>query len=456
MSDMDPITERLFTRREVLKAGIALGGVAVAGPLIAACGSKSTPSGTASSGGGGSVLLGSFDDPMLALVQKNILPQFEKETGIHVQWLGGDFSTFFQKGLNDGLAHGGSYDIYLMDDGWVPQYAASGILVDLSKEGMQPDTDFQPDWADLGYWPPKSGPRMKAFASATPTLIALPAVGDFETLTYRNDIYKAADVATWESLVSVGKQAMSTHPGHFAYVYPGAVGNAIVASFRDIQLAFGGQYFDDQWNVTFNDAIGQRAGKFLIETLGPLAPKGIAAFGNTEQAASFESGASYSSIQYSAAARFQDNPTLTKVYGKTAHAVVPKESSSSPAAKGQSGMWMAGISTSAPNKANAIKFLQWFTSNKVQIEMARFNITPVKVPAFDDPVAQGKYPFLAAGAEQIKIGLASKPRTPDWSKVEDLLGTQLNLALGRGKLGNALDVAAKQVTAYFKAQGYFA
>jgi multiple sugar transport system substrate-binding protein len=118
-------------------------------------------------------------------------------------------------------------------------------------------------------------------------------------------------------------------------------------------------------------------------------------------------------------------------------------------------MWIAGVSTSAPNKANAIKFLKWFTSNRIQVEMVRAGSTPVTVPAFNDPVAQSKSLWLPVAAKQIALGLGSKPRTPDWSKVEELLSIQLNKALQRKSLGNALDVAATQVTAYLKKQGYY-
>ena len=39
-----------------------------------------------------------------------------------------------------------------------------------------------------------------------------------------------------------------------------------------------------------------------------------------------------------------------------------------------------------------------------------------------------------------------RPRTPDWAKIEELLGIQLNKALQAGKGGGAaLDVAAAQV-----------
>jgi multiple sugar transport system substrate-binding protein len=79
----------------------------------------------------------------------------------------------------------------------------------------------------------------------------------------------------------------------------------------------------------------------------------------------------------------------------------------------------------------------------------------VKTPSFADEQAQAKDPWLVVASEQLALGLGGKPRTPDWSKVEELLSVQLNTALLRGSLGDALDVAAADVTDYFTAQGYY-
>jgi multiple sugar transport system substrate-binding protein len=450
MTEMGRIFERPMTRRQVMKTGIGIGGVALAAPLLAACTSGDGGGGGGGGGGSGKVLLGTFDDPLLDGFKNTIIPLYKEETGIEVELLIDDFTTFFQKGLNDGISQAGEYDIYFMDDGWVPQYASTGILANLGKEGVQADSEFVPEWLDLGYWPPKTGPRIKGFEDDEPVLIGVPAVGDFETLTYRTDVFPSAP-KTWDELVQIAQQKQDPAKGQYGFVFRGAVGNAIAAAWYNVALAFGATHFDDQWNVTFNDEVGTRTGKFLIETLGPLAPPGVVEFDSTQEAASFLGGESFSAIQYSGNAMLQDQPDQTKVFGKTAHATVPKDVE----ARGQSGIWVAGISTSAPNREGAVKFLQWYTQTRVQVEMVRAGTTPVKTPAFEDAKAQADNPWLPVASEQIALGLGSKPRTGDWSKVEELLSTELNIALQRGTLGDALDVAATKTTDYLTQQGYY-
>ena len=58
--------------------------------------------------------------------------------------------------------------------------------------------------------------------------------------------------------------------------------------------------------------------------------------------------------------------------------------------------------------------------------------------------------------QQADAGVLPRPRTPDWAKVEELLGIELNKALQAGSGGGAaLDAAAGKVTAYLKQAGYY-
>ena len=57
---------------------------------------------------------------------------------------------------------------------------------------------------------------------------------------------------------------------------------------------------------------------------------------------------------------------------------------------------------------------------------------------------------------QLNAGAQARPRTPDWSKVESIIGTELNMALAAGSGGGAaLDTAATQVKDYLTQQGYY-
>jgi multiple sugar transport system substrate-binding protein len=70
-------------------------------------------------------------------------------------------------------------------------------------------------------------------------------------------------------------------------------------------------------------------------------------------------------------------------------------------------------------------------------------------------VAIRKNRLQTAILAQLNAGALPRPRTPDWAKVEDILGTELNLALSAGTVGSHLNSAAQQVTSYLKKNGYY-
>jgi multiple sugar transport system substrate-binding protein len=468
MSD-DHILSRHLTRRDVLRLGAALGGVAAAGAVLAACGpaASSAPAASASAApassavasaaaspsaaqAGGKLVIGAFEDGAITVFKK-IIPLFESATGTKVEFLTEPYDSFFAKAFQDGTSKAGQFDIYIMDDPWIPQYAAAGILEDLGPHGIEMDADFPGPFADLGFWPPREGPRVKGFETEEPKLVALPTIGDLQTLTYRNDVFPAAP-ATWDDLVSQGKAAMASGKIKYGIVFRGVKGNPIVTSFYPIFRSFAADFFDDKWTPIFNSAEGKQAADFFVTTLRALAPKGVAEFDSTQEGAAILGGDAAAIIQYSGNAIKSDDPAQSKVVGKLDFSVVPKQKS----AIAQIGIFIHGVSASAPNKDNAIAFMKWLASNDAQIALARAGDLPVKTSAFSDPEAVKNLRLLPVALAQLNAGAQARPRTPDWNKVESIIGTELNIALAAGSGGGAaMDTAATKVKDYLTQQGYY-
>ena len=90
--------------------------------------------------GGGKLVIGAFEDGALTPFKQTILPMFEQATGTKVQFLTEPYDSFFAKAFQDGQSKAGQYDIYIMDDPWIPQFAAAGILEDLGAHGITADS----------------------------------------------------------------------------------------------------------------------------------------------------------------------------------------------------------------------------------------------------------------------------------------------------------------------------
>src|SRR5256885_6460934 len=185
-----------MNRRTLLKGSAALG-------LGAAVMTKARPARAA----GGKVIIGAFADGGLAPFKEKIIPLAKQEGGFEIEYLEDEYGVTLEKWFADAKNAAGQYDIYLLDDPWVPQFGAAEVLEDWGAAGIDTSgSDWIASMADMGWWPPRQGPRVKGFESAKPTLICLPFVGDLQTLTYRNDVYTNGAPKTWDELIAKGKE----------------------------------------------------------------------------------------------------------------------------------------------------------------------------------------------------------------------------------------------------------
>jgi multiple sugar transport system substrate-binding protein len=441
--------KRALTRKQFVTT--AVGAAVAVTPLLSGAARAATYRTAATARAAkGKVVIGAFKDGGLTPFKDKIIPLFQRETGIKVEFLEDDYSTFFEKAFQDGVAKAGQFDVYVMDDPWIPQYSSAPVLQNLSKLGFQPDSDYMKPFLDLGWWPPKSGPRLPQFKNATPQLYALPFVGDMQSLTYRKDAFGHSP-KTWTELVTVAKAKMKP-PQSYGYVFRGVKGNSIVASWFPVFRSQGGRIFDNNWKVIWNNAAGKRATEFFVHTLKSIAPPGIVEYDSVQEGAAILGGKALSIVQYSGNAIKSDDPKQSKEAGKLDFGIVPRGPGGSIA---QIGIFSSGISVSAPNQDNAVAFQKWFVTKKAQIALARAGSLPVKRSAFLDQTAAKHNRLQKTILAQLNAGAEARPRTPDWAKVEDILGTELNKALAAGTVGNHLDSAASQATAFLKKNGYY-
>ena len=435
-------TRRGISRRKVLKGGAAT--LAVGSGLMTSL-AKTTPARAA----GGKVIIGAFADGGLTPFKQKIIP-LAKAAGFDITFLEDEYGVTLEKFFTDAQNKAGQYDLYLLDDPWVPQFGAADVLEDLGAGGIDGNSkDWIGSMMDMGFWPPRQGPRVKGFESAEPKLICVPFVGDLQTMTFRNDVYGSAP-ATWDEVIAKGKEGVAAGKIKYPVVFRGVSGNPIVTSWYPVFLSYGGDFFDDKWNVTFNSDVGKASADFFVGTMKANTAPGVVEFDSDQEGAAILGGDAGCIIQYTGNALKADDPSQTKVAGKLDFGVVPKQVK----AISQMGIFISGVPKSAPNKQNAIDFLKWYTSAEIQGKLAEAGSVPVTRSGFG--VSDPGNRLIPVCLKQLDAGSLPRPRTPDWAKVEELLGIELNKALQAGSGGGqALDNAAKQVTAYLTQAGYY-
>ena len=431
---------RPISRRSLLQGSAALA-------MTAAMGGISTAPARAA---GGKLIIGAFADGGMTPFKEKIIP-LAKAQGFDITYLEDEYGVTLEKWFADAQNSAGQYDMYILDDPWVPQFGAAGVLEDLGAAGIDgTSSDWVGPLIDMGFWPPRQGPRVKGFESAKPTLVTVPFVGDLQTLTYRNDVFTDGAPKTWDELIAKGKEGVAAGKIKYPVVFRGVSGNPIVTSWYPVFLSYGGAFFDDKWNVTFNNDKGKAAAEFFVGTMKQNAPPGVVEFDSDQEGASILGGDAGAIVQYSGNALKSDDSSQTKVPGKLDFGVVPKVEK----AIAQIGIFIAGVPKSAPNKQTAIDFLKWYTSADTQAKLSEAGSIPVTRSGFavKDPGNR----LIPVALQQLDAGALPRPRMPDWAKVEELLGVQLNKALQAGSGGGAaLDVAAQQVTDYLKQAGYY-
>ena len=452
MSDSDGTAvagETRITRRTVLKRG-AVGVAVVYGSTIGFAPKMARAARTA-----GSITMGSFQDNAMAPIRDYFNKLFTKETGIAVKYNETNYDTWYQNAKNDGLNKTGAYDIYVMDDNWVPEFAAGRIIQSLDKLGFKRNPDILEKGVEQGLWPPKHGARMKAFAKATPELYAIVNIDDVEILYYNKDYFPNAP-QTWDDIYKVAK-AKSNPPKLYGWSARGVKGNPIVQTYLPLMSAYGANFVNPDWSPGFAGAAGVAALERLFSFI-PYMPKAVAEFDTDQETQALLQGKCTALTEYTGLVHQIDNPSASKVIGKINTAATPKQERSGPAI----GTFICGIASGAKNPQGAVHYLEWFISSRIQKEFARRGgSAAVTQSALHDPVAVKKYRWLPAIADAVNNSVP-KPRTPDEPKMEDILGTALNEALVEAiskKSGyhaiaqKHLSSAAKQITAYLKQQG---
>jgi multiple sugar transport system substrate-binding protein len=399
---------------------------------------------------GGKVIIGAFADGGLVPFKDKIIP-LAKTAGFDITFLEDEYGVTLEKFFTDAQSGAGQYDLYLLDDPWVPQFGAAEVLEDLGAGGVDgTDKDWIGPMIDMGFWPPREGPRVKGFESVEPKLICVPFVGDLQTMTYRNDVYGHEGPQTWDEVIAKGKEGVAAGKIKYPVVFRGVVGSPIVASWSPILLSFGGDFFDDKWNPTFNSDAGKAAADFFVGTMKANTAAGVVEFDSDQEGAAILGGDAGAIIQYTGNAIKSDDPAASKVAGKLDFGVVPKQVK----AISQMGIFISGVPKSAPNKQNAIDFLKWYCSGPIQAKLAEAGSVPVKRSGF--AVSDPGNRLIPVCLKQLDAGCLPRPRTPDWSKIEELIGIQLNKALQAGSGGGAaMDTAAGQVKDYLTQAGYY-
>ena len=414
--------------------------------VLSACG------GTSSSGSGGSnVTL------TIAAVQgvedtglKALAPMYTAKTGVKINIVEAPYADLYTKLVNAFQANDATYDLAMMDDPWMPKFGTMGALTPLEPLGIQKDSDIAQVVWDVGTWPPPRGPVPPSEKDKAKALLGVTIVGNVEMFMWRKDITPTGPASYDEVLANARAQ---NKPNFAGYIIRGKATNPVVADFLPILWSFGGDVFDENWNVVFDNANSLAAVKFLVDDLKAVAQADPASSDAAERDKAMATGQGYQSSTWPGEINTAVLGPGSTVVGKVGFEPIP----AGPSGKGvgMMGNWMLGIPKASKNQQAAADFIKWMLQKDTQMTYAQNGGIPSRTSVLKDPSLQAANPYFSVLADALQAPPNWRPRTDQWNNVETILGQELNKALaGQESAQDVVNNASSQIRTLMKQAGY--
>ena len=266
----------------------------------------------------------------------------------------------------------------------------------------------------------------------------------------RSDIVPAPK--TYDDVLANAKAQNKTD---FAgYIIRGKATNPVVADFLPILWSFGGDVFDDNWNVVFDNAASKSAIDFLVNKLKAVAQADPANTDAADRDRLMAIGQGYQSSVWPGEINTAVlDPSTSQVIGKVGFIPIPK----GPSGKGigMMGNWMLGVPKASKNQQAAADFIKWMLQADTQKTYAQNNGIPSRTSVLRDASLTAANPYFPVLADALQAPPNWRPRTDQWNAVETILGNHLNAALaGQETVDQVATEASAEIRTLMQGAGY--
>jgi multiple sugar transport system substrate-binding protein len=225
-----------------------------------------------------------------------------------------------------------------------------------------------------------------------------------------------------------------------------------------IQLwTHGGEVFDASWHPTFNNAAGEAALQYYVDSItkDKFADPASPSYGTFEAATQFQAGNTALSIMWTSFGSTFEGADTSKVKGKVGYTWLPKSSAAGGIHAAANDWWYYGVVPSSKNKEWAYRFVRYISEPKYQMDLLETGGYPLRLSILQDKSLWPKYPFLETAPDIAGVG-KRWPLIPELAEVLDALGTMESKAIaGQQTVKEALADGAAAVEDIMKRAGYY-
>ncbi|POF28917.1 ABC transporter substrate-binding protein [Roseibium marinum] len=385
------------------------------------------------------------DVPETTIIEK-MLPEFEKETGIKVEFEKVGYGDMHDKLVAQLVSGQSYYNLLEVDFLWAGEFPAAGWLEELKPYAEK--TDF-----DMSAFIPST---MDLLGNTEDSMPLVPMYNYSMGLIYRTDLLNDPDLKaayksetgqeleapkTLEEYVQIAKFMKAQGKVNGAAMQ-GQKGDPNAMEFSNYLFSAGGDYLDADGKVVLASEAAETALGLYKDAINNAAQTGALSATLDDTMRLMCAGDAFSMVTYWWMLPQIDNAeSCPNVAGKVALSVMP-------GGHGESGGWGWGIAknVSQEEKDAAWKFITWVQSKDVAVARAMEGHAPVRSDVYTNADVLAKYPFYKDAMAVVESG-KSFPIFTYSAQYEDTLGTQVSLAAsGDATIADALAAADSGLT----------
>lgn len=393
---------------------------------------------------------------------RDLIPDFEKETGIKVHLDTVQYGEAVGKHMQLLATGSDEYDLYNIDSIWFPGYAPY----------MEPLTEFMAnaELMDPTFNYNDLSPECQKTNSYLDQVYMFSNMNTFPILAYRKDWYEEAGFkapATWKELYD--QAAHFSKDDRYGYVIHGqrtAMMEMVTIPF----LSMGGTVFDDYLHPTFSQpAENFEAAKKAMQLIrdiyqNKLTPPGSLDFELGEASAAYSQGNIAMNLNWAMIFAVQEDPKQSKVAGKNAYAW-PPTGFDTPAPNGEVtggytrlASFGLGMAKSSANKEAAYLFSQWLSSPAIQEKLLQMgDAAPSRISLLEKyPDRYGHFPILLESTKLVGKKLWDAPKIANERQWEDTVAIAFqDCMIGKIGVDEAIVKADKDVAKLMRQYGFY-
>ncbi|MDM5337283.1 sugar ABC transporter substrate-binding protein [Fictibacillus enclensis] len=349
------------------------------------------------------IKIATVNNPEMQAMQ-SLTPIFEKETGIHVEYIVLPENELRRKLTMDVAMEAGKFDIATISNYDAKIWAKNGWL-----QSMDPYfsnlSKKERDAYDLNdmFEPVRNG------LSYQNELYALPFYAESTMIFYNKKLLEQAGAKiplkpTWKEVQDAAVK-VKQNTNQSGIVLRGLPGwGQIMAPLDTVINAYGGRWYDKDWNAQLTDPDTIKGVQFYVDLLKKAGQPGATSTGYTEALSLMASGKGGIWYDATVGAATLNDPQSSKIVGNVGYAYAPT------AKKENTGglySWALGIEKGSKHKDAAFKFLKWATS-KEYIKLVAKKNGWVSVPpgtrksTYENPSYQKVAPFAGIVKDSIE------------------------------------------------------